>query len=212
MATQQDVKTVLGKYYDENANYDIYPNIDSSGILFDFDELECDEEYGEGGARLTSRLEINADIFFSESYSKSEWYRQPLDKIKKLSMYKELVDEYGFDDAEYLDGSTYNEALENYYDDVRFNNEQYLDIILQEDMQLDEDALKELEENGETRIYTFDAKILKIEPKNIPSIIEELDLVDDMLTQAKAEYEEFFKIRIADENLAINDVTIYKDQ
>jgi len=211
MATQQDVKTVLGKYYDEDANYDIRVLIDASGILFDFDELECDEEYGEGGARFTSRLEINADIFFAESYSTSELY-QPLDKIKKLSMYKELVDEYGFDDDEYLNGSTYNEALEDYISDVRVNNDQYLDIILQEDMQLDENALKELEEDGETRIYTFDAKILKIEPKNIPSIIEELDVVDDMLTQAKAEYEELFKIRIADERLAIHDVTIEKDQ
>lgn len=211
MATQQDVKTVLGKYYDEDTNYDIYVNIDSSGLLFDFDELECDEEYGEGSARLTSRFEINADIFFAESYSTSELYRQPLDKIKKLSMYKELVDEYGFDDAEYLD-ATYNEALEDYISDVRVNNDQYLDIVLQEDMQLDENALKELEEDGETRIYTFDSKILKVEPKNIPSIIEELDVVDDMLTQAKAEYEKLFEIRIVDESLAMHDVTIYKDQ
>lgn len=210
MATQQDVKTVLGKYYDENANYDIDVNIDPSGVAFDFDELECDEEYGEGEARLTSRYEIDADIFFYESYPMSGWYPPSLDKIKKSSMYKELVDEYGFDDAEYLDGN--NEALWDYYTDVLRKTDQYFDITFYEDMQLDEDLLKALEESGQTRFLTFDAKILKIKPKNIPSIIKELDLVDDMLTKAKAEYEEFFKIRIADEDQAMHHVTITKDQ
>jgi len=210
MANQQDVKTVLGKYYDENANYDIDVNIDPSGVAFDFDELECDEEYGEGEARLTSRYEIDADIFFYESYPMTGWYPPSLDKIKKLSMYKELVDEYGFDDDEYLDGN--NEALWDYYTDVLRKTEQCFDITFYEDMQLDEDLLKALEESGQTRFLTFDAKILKIEPKNIPSIIEELDLVDDMLTQAKAEYEEFFEIRIADEDQAMHHVTITKDQ
>lgn len=209
MANQQDIKTLLGEYYDEDARYRIMLNIDSSGILFDFTVLGTDEQYEEGGARFTSRIEINAKDFFNLVYSESDIYHQPLDKIKKLSMYKELVNKYGFDDNAYLEGNT--DALMDYYEEVVSSNDQYFNIILQEDVQLDESQLQNLEEDGETRVLTVDCKVLKVESKQTPLIIEELGLLDDLLTLAKEEYEDLFKIRISDEYIAIHDTELHKE-
>ena len=208
MANQQDIKTLLGKYYDEDAGYRMMISEDSSGLLFDFKVLATDEQYEEGAARFTSRMEIDIDGFLKLSYSESDIYHQPLDKIKKLSMYKELVNEYGFDDNAYLEGNA--EALKDYYSDV-ISDDQLINIILQEDMQLDESQLQYLEEDGKTRILTVNSKILKVESKQTPLILEELNFLDDMLAQAKEEFEDLFRTRISDEHIAIHDTELHKE-
>ena len=123
-------------------------------------------------------------------------------------MYKELVNEYGFDDNAYLEGNA--EALKDYYSDV-ISDDQLINIILQEDMQLDESQLQYLEEDGKTRILTVNSKILKVESKQTPLILEELNFLDDMLAQAKEEFEDLFRTRISDEHIAIHDTELHKE-
>lgn len=189
MSSQADMKTFLGPYYDENEYYYFGPEARSYDLLArSTEEVYCGyNEVAEGELIIPVVINIRFDGFDSRFMDDKKFLNQPLDKIKKSSVYDKLVKNYGFNDEDYLNGDT--EALWDYYTDIKSTMNSHLKsgvkIYLKQYYVLTEDALKELEESDKCFLEARGFDISKIEGVSMPEIFEELGMLDTILERSK---------------------------
>lgn len=185
MANQSDFKTLLGPCYDENERY-YFLNEDNS-YFEDVREVGGgDDEIVEGGMMIPTILQI--PIYQAhDDFIDDDWiFKQPLSKIKNLSVYDKLVKDYGFKDEDYLDGNT--EALENYYRDVRADSEFFVNLYLKEYFEVTRDSCQSLKEEGQCLLRARWFDIENVKGVDLPEMFEELGIVDKILAKTKEEF------------------------
>lgn len=195
MTSQVEFKTFLGSYYEEDANYRFDYEAPSYGSHISVEEVGGgDNDIAEGEMIVPVVLNITVDTFHPGFMSEKWFLNQPLDKIKKSSMYDKLVETYGFNDDDYLNGNT--EALRDFYGDIRstmnYRLKSGLKLYLKQYYILTENSVQDLEESGQCLLEARGFDISKIEGLNIPEIFAELDILDTFLEQNKENFGEMY--------------------
>lgn len=185
MTLQQEIKTILGPYYDENARYQFIHKDTQYSV--DVINGAWDENDVAEGELLRSTIPRFAIYQKPADFIDDDWiFKQPLNKIKNLSVYDKLVKHYGFNDEDYLNGNT--EALENYYRDVIKDFECCVQFYLREYFEFTEESHQALKENNVCLLKARGFKIEKVKCLDFPEMFEELDIVDKILAKTKEKF------------------------
>lgn len=185
MANQSDFKTLLGPCYDENAHY-YFLNEDNPYFLDVREVGGGDDEYYEGGMMIPTILQIPIHQSYDDFIDKDWVLKQPLDKIKNLSMYNDLVKNYGFKDEDYLDGNI--EALENYFRDLINDSEFFVNLYLKEYFEFTRESCQSLKEEGACLLRARWFDIENAKGVDLPVMFEELGIIDKILAKTKEEF------------------------
>lgn len=194
---QQEVKELLGEFYDENKHYnvnlsaldDIYA---ASNPALRIEVEGFDYEIDLGLITTVVKLDIDASDFIDELEAYNKIYNQNFDQFKSLSMYDTLVNKYGFTESDYNNRNF--EAIDNYIEDHDDELNFHLHVTLQEEFRLTEDHIERLLKEGYTNIFSKSYKILNIDEHIMPKMISELGLGGLLVSNESDELQLYFDI------------------
>ena len=185
--SQGDVKSLLDQFYDENAHYEGQISLNNDQIYYAPPTYPQDLNYEiePGYIKTISKIEINyqqgpVDVL-NETKTWHEIKKLPLEKIKNLSMYNELVDKYDFIDEEYVEDGY--PPLNGYLADHGEEDEHSIIVTIQNTYSLNEDHIKALENHEKIYLSILKIDIVDVVAKEVPPIIKELNLTDQLMQE-----------------------------
>src|SRR5699024_703748 len=212
---RQEVKELLGKFYDENkyhkasltAQDDIYAALSPALRL---EIVGFDYQVEHGLIKTVTKLDVNASDIIDELVAYDNIYNQSFDRLKSLSMYDTLVNKYGLTESDYNNGNF--EAIDNYMsdnadDEYRF----YLYATLHEEFRLTEENVEQLSQDGYADICANSFKILNIEEHITPKMMSELGLSSSMVSEQSTELQFYFDEEVDGKGSAYVEVSITCD-
>lgn len=209
---QQDFKELLGKFYNEDANYslDIVAYDDTyaasnPALKIEVEDLDYIVEPGE--ITTAVKLYVNASDFVDELNTWDKIYHQPIEKIQSLSIYDKLIKEYGFKDEDYLDGNF--EALNNYLFDHDEETDFHLSVTVKENFKLT--APEVFDDPSYINIYEASYQVLNASERVTPNIINELGLSGQLVEEESRMLDDYFNIEFNEEKRAYVDVDMKID-
>lgn len=212
---RQEVKELLGKFYDENKYHkaSLTAQDDTYAALSPALRLEIvgfDYQVEPGLIKTVTKLDVNASDFIDELEAYDKIYNQSFDRLKSLSMYDTLVNKYGLTESDYNNGNF--EAIDNYMsdnadDEYRF----YLYATLHEEFRLTEENVEQLSQDGYADICANSFKILNIEEHITPKMMSELGLSSSMVSEQSTELQFYFDEEVDGKGSAYVEVSITCD-
>ena len=213
---QQEVKELLGEFYDENKHYvvsleahdDTYA---ASNPALKIEVEGFDYKIEPGLITTVVKLDVNASDFIDELEAYNKIYNQHVDRFKSLSMYDTLVNKYGFTESDYNNQKF--EAIDNYMSDNsddEFNFHLY--ATLQEEFRLTEDNVEKLMQDGYSDIYSKSFKILNTNEHITPKLMSELGLGGLMIAEESNELRFYFDLEVDGKGSAYVDASMSCDQ
>ena len=197
---QQEVKKLLGKFYDEDKHY--------NAILSAYDDTYAasnpalkiavegfDYEIEHGLITTVVKLDVNASDFIDELEAFGKIYNQHVDRFKSLSMYNTLVNKYGFTESDYNNSNF--EAIHHYMSDNSDDECNFhLYVTLQEEFRLTENHVEQFSQEGYANLYSNSFKILDTNEHITPKLMSELGLGSLLVSEESSELQLYFDIEV----------------
>lgn len=216
LLNRQEVKELLGKFYDESKHYKVSLTAQddtyaASSPALRLEIVGFDYQVEPGLIKTATKLDVNSSDFIDELEAFDKIYNQHFDRLKSLSMYDTLVNKYGLTESDYNNGNY--EAIDNYMsdnadDEYRF----YLYATLQEEFRLTEENIEQLFQDGCSGVCAKSFKILNTDEHIIPKMMSELGLGDLMVSEESAELQVYFDEEVDGKGSAYVEVNMSCDE
>lgn len=213
---RQEVKELLGKFYDESKHYKVSltaqdDTYGESSPALRLEIVGFDYQVEPGLIKTATKLDVNASDFIDELEVYDKIYNQSFDRLKSLSMYDTLVNKYGLTESDYNNSNF--EAIDNYMsdnadDEYRF----YLYATLHEEFRLTEENVESLLQDGHADICANSFKILNTEAHIIPKMMSELGLSGSMVSEQSTELQAYFDEEVDGKGSAYVEVNMSCDE
>lgn len=213
---QQEVKELLGEFYDENKHYTVSlrahdDTYAASNPALKIEVEGLDYKVEPGLITTVVKLDVNASDFIDELDAWDKIFNQHFDRIKTLSMFDTLTNKYGLTESDYNNQNF--ESIKNYiFDNTDEEFRFYLYVTLQEEFRLTEDNVEKLIQDGYSDIYSKSFKILNTDEHIIPKLMSELGLGGLMVSEESAELQFYFDLEVEGKGSAYVDGHMSCDQ